>query len=139
MELYIKNQTDIMGMARIGWIPVGNTKGIELYVHTNDSGSIPHFHVRKYSTHKHKYDKRSKFDWETCIRYDSPQYFLHGKYHDTLPDPEIAKQLDSMLRTVNPKRRGITYWQSAIDDWNNNTERIQLDPDMEQPDYTLLK
>lgn len=35
--------SDIAGMARIGWIPAGLQKSIEVYVHTDDSGNIPHF------------------------------------------------------------------------------------------------
>ena len=129
MPKWIKAK-DIYGMARIGWIPPKDEKGIELYVHTDDSGEIPHFHVRKYGKH-------NKFVWETCIKYTASEYFLHGKHKDKLPSG-IAKELDSMLRQPNPKRRGITYWQSAIDDWNSNNSKIQLDPDLIQPDYTKL-
>lgn len=126
-----KNLTDIMGMARIGWIPPGNEKGIEVYVHTNDAGKIPHFHVRKYG-------KNNQFEWETCIRYDRADYFLHGRYKDILPRG-IGAELDKMFRKKNPKRRGITYWESAVDDWNNNNSDIELPMDIEQPDYRNLR
>ena len=131
MSYYVNATKDIFGMARIGWIPPSDINGIEVYVHTNDSGRVPHFHIRKYS-------KENKPEWETCVRYDSAEYFLHGKYKDKLPSG-IPEKLDSMLRQINPKRRGITYWQSAIDDWNNNNSSEQLDPDLVQPDYTELK
>lgn len=122
----------LIEMARIGWVPVGNNKGIEVYVHTNDAGKVPHFHVRKYGSN-------NSFEWETCIRYDDANYFLHGHYSDKLPSKKIAKELDKMLRTVNPKsRHNQTFWEDAIDEWNRNNSDIELDPDIEQPDYTTL-
>jgi hypothetical protein len=129
MKRLIKHH-DIYGMARIGWIPPGDAKGIEVYVHTDDAGKIPHFHVRKYG-------KNGNFEWETCIRYDKADYFMHGRYKDKLPRGVGAK-LDKMLRKKNPKRRGITYWESAVDDWNNNNSDVELSPDIVQPDYSAL-
>ena len=124
--------TDILGMARLWWVPPNVPKGIEVYVHTDDFGRFPHFHVRKYGSN-------NTFEWETCIRYGSAEYFVHGHYDGKLPNSNIAKRLDCMLRTINPKRRGITYWETAIDDWNANNSTIQLPQDLEQPDYTKLK
>lgn len=119
-------------MARVGWIPVKSIGSIEVYVHTNDSGNVPHFHIRKYG-------KSNNFEWETCIEYNSAKYFLHGKYKDKLPNSSISKELDKMLRTNNPKDPGRTYWQSAIVAWNSNNFGIELPFDLQQPDYTKLK
>lgn len=130
-RLIVKKQfVDIEGMARIGWIPYNTMNTIEVYVHTNDDGKIPHFHIRKYG-------RNNKFEWETCILYDSADYFLHGRYSDTIPN-KIAKELDKMLRMSNPKRGGISFWQTAVDDWNSNNSDIELPRDIEQPDYTTL-
>lgn len=121
----------LLEMARIGFIPVNSKKSIEVYVNTDDSGKIPHFHVRKYG-------KNHNFDWETCIRYDKAEYFMHGKYEGKLPKG-INKELDKMLRTVdNRDRNKRTYWQKAIDDWNDNNSDIELPLNLEQPDYTKL-
>jgi len=118
-------------MARIGWIPSNQPRGIEVYVHTDDSGNVPHFHIRKYGTN-------NNFEWETCIRYDSPRYFAHGKYHGKIPT-KLAKELDKMFRQKNPKSRGgQTFWEDAIDEWNRNNSEIELPIDLEQPDYTQL-
>lgn len=119
-------------MARIGFVPVGTTKTVEVYVHTDDSGNVPHFHVRKYGTN-------NKFEWETCIRYDSPTYFYHGRYVDKIPDKKIIKQLDSMLRSIDPEsRNNDTFWNECVDEWNRNNSEIKLDKNIEQPDYTKL-
>ena len=38
------NEKSFLEMARIGFVPVGTTNSVEVYVHTNDSGKISHFH-----------------------------------------------------------------------------------------------
>ena len=119
-------------IARIGWIPINNENSIEVYVHTNDAGNVPHFHVRKYS-------KGNLFSWETCIKYESAEYFLHGKHKDKLSSSKIAKELNNMLSTLNPKDPGRTYWQTAIVAWNNNNSGTELPFDLKQPDYTKLR
>lgn len=133
MKLTIgENNEMILEMARIGWIPANEEKGIEVYVHTDDAGKTPHFHVRKYG-------KNNNFEWETCIQYQCAEYFLHGRYKDKLPDRKTAKELDKMLRSVNKKSRfKETYWQTAIDEWNRNNSDVEIDPDIEQPDYTKI-
>ena len=131
MLLHFDSNKDLQEMARVGWVPLGTTKNIEVYVHTDDSGDIPHFHVRKYG-------KNNNFEWEVCIKFESAEYFEHGRYKGKLPK-SVTSELDSMLRTVNMRRRGLTYWQSAVDDWNNNNSKKFLNPDLEQPDYTKLK
>lgn len=132
MKLTIVDKEPMLEMARIGWVPVQNEKGIEVYVHTDDPGNKPHFHVRKYG-------KNNSFEWETCILYEKAEYFEHGHYDGKLPSKKIAKELDTMLRTVNKKSRsGSTYWQDAVDEWNRNNSDKEIDPDIIQPDYTKL-
>lgn len=127
-----KIKEPLMEMARIGFIPVGTTKTVEVYVHTDDPGNVPHFHVRKYGSN-------NQFEWETCIRYDSPTYFSHGHYGGKIPDRKIIKQLDSMLRMVDPdSRNNETFWHECVDEWNKNNSNIKLDKNIEQPDYTKL-
>ena len=116
---------------RIGFVPVNSNKTIEVYIHPNDGGNVPHFHVRKYSA------SGKGFEWETCIRFDSADYFLHGKYKDKLPNRKVAKELDKMLRTINTTDiRKRTYWLLAIDDWNANNSSVTVDRTTEQPDYS---
>ena len=123
---------EIYGMSRIGWIPEGTENTIEVYVHTNDPGNIPHFHVRKYG-------RNNNYDWEVCIKFESAEYFSHGRYSGKLPNRKVAKQLDDMLRDINKSSRYQgTYWERAIDEWNMNNSQIQLPLDLEQPDYSKL-
>lgn len=119
-------------ISRVGLVSTTSVATFDVYIETDDLGKIPHFHVRKYGKNGH-------YEWETCIRYDSAEYFLHGRHKDKLPDKKIAKQLDAMLRQVNPKLRNqTTFWQSCVDQWNLNNSDVELDPDIEQPDYTQL-
>ena len=134
-RLIVRRTTNenVQGMARIGFIPIGSTKTIEVYVHTDDPGKIPHFHVRKYG-------QNNKFEWETCIRYDKADYFLHGQYSDKLPDKKTARELDYMLRQINKKSRNhSTFWQDCVDEWNRNNSDVELDLNIIQPDYTQLR
>lgn len=134
IKLTIKESLDMFNeMARIGWVPYNEPNSIEVYVHTNDAGNIPHFHVRKYSKH-------GKFEWETYIKYEVAEYFKHGKYKDNLPDKKTAKELDKMLRQIDPKsRHRLTFWEVAIDEWNRNNSDKELPLDLEQPNYCTLK
>ena len=122
-----------MEMARVGFVPVGTTKTIEVYVHTDDPGKTPHFHVRKYG-------KNNQFEWETCIQYEKAEYFLHGKYKDKLPNQKITKELDKMMRTKKSgDKYGRTYFDYAVEMWNDNNSDVILPDDIIQPDYTKLK
>lgn len=120
----------LVEMARIGWVPTTNVRGIEVYVRTDDGGKIPHFHIRKYGDN-------NTFDWETCVKYTSAEYFKHGNYKDNLPSG-FGKKLNTMLKQNNPKDPGRTYWQSAIIAWNNNNSDVEIPFDLEQPDYSKL-
>ena len=132
MKLNIKENINLAEMARIGFVPVGTTNTIEVYVHTNDGGNVPHFHVRKYS-------KKGDFEWECCVRYDKAEYFKHGRYKDEFPNKKIAKELDKMLRTIDKTdRHKATYWEVAIDEWNRNNSSVTIPLDLPQPDYTTL-
>lgn len=126
----IYEEKHLLEMARIGWIPINSDKSVEVYVHTDDRGDTPHFHVRKYG--------KKKFEWETCIKYTSAEYFLHGKYRNKLPNKDFAKELNKMLKSQNPKDPGRTYWQTAIVAWNSNNSKVDLPFDLEQPDYSQL-
>lgn len=120
------NDNEVFGMAHIRYYPIG-TKSVEVYVHTDDPGKVPHFHVMK------------RGSWETCIKFESAEYFLHGSYKKKLPKRSLVKDMDKMLR----KEKVIlgirtTYWKFAISMWNENNSDIQLSEDPEQPDYTKL-
>lgn len=102
-KLYDSHSSEnVYEMARVGYFPYGTEK-IEIYVRSDDPGKIPHFHVRK------------RGSWETCIKFESAEYFLHGSYKKKLPKRSLVKDMDKMLR----KEKVIlgirtTYWKFAI-------------------------
>lgn len=127
-RLIVRSKQPIECMARIGFLPKYGS--IEVYVWTNDPGPVPHMHVRCIGD--------SKYEWECCIRFDSAEYFDHGKYHDRLPS-KIGKELDGMLRSIDPHSpHDSTYWQTAIAEWNRNNSEFNLPKDLEQLDYSVL-
>ena len=125
-----RKKHDIPDIAIIGYLPADSNGSVEVYVQTDDNGGVPHFHVRKHG-------KKGKLEWETCIKYTEALYFLHDSYKDKLPDKNISKALDEMLKTENPNDHR-TYWQTAIVAWNNNNSSVEVPFDLPQPDYTLL-
>lgn len=114
-------------MARIGFINKENKprqeSGLEVFVYTNDGGSIPHFHIK------------IQGEQDACVRFDSAKYFSHGSKTSKISS-KSAKQLDSMLRSV--RRGDETYWEFAIDMWNTNNSKMEIPYDLIQPDYTKL-
>ena len=123
----IDDLDEVCEMARICKLP----NKIEIFVNTDDGWNIPHFHVwKKTSCRNH--------EWETCIKFDSPEYFLHGKYSDKI-STKIAKEIDFALRSVDLSDRfKRTFWEIAIDEWNRNNSSKDLPLELEQPDYTKL-
>lgn len=115
-------------MARIGYINKNNNpdevSDFELVVYTDDEGNIPHMHVKI----------QGKVN--ACIRYDSAEYFEHGKYTNKVP-MKVAKQIDRLLRSKN-EFTCDTQWKAAVLMWNMNNSKMKLDKNIVQPDYTKL-
>lgn len=131
-------------MARIGYIPlvVGSVKReYEVYVNTNDSGKIPHFHVRL------------KADWSkfhTCVCFmaedGNPAYFHHGTKQDVLSAP-LKKELVKLFRAQTRVNRAdkavyVTNWELACLDWNRNNSDVMIPEHLmileNMPDYRKL-
>lgn len=129
MDLKIKNDEYLLEMARIGFLP--NFGDIEIYVHTDDSANVPHFHIRKRGN--------KGVEWECCVKYEECTYFSHSNYAGKLPDEKHAKDLDSFFKMKDQTSFGNqTYWQTAIIEWNRNNSSIVLPLDLKQPNYSKL-
>lgn len=126
-NIIIEGLSEINEMARICELP----GKIEIFVNTDDGGNVPHFHVwKKLSGRAHK--------WETCIKFEGSEYFLHGKYKDKV-NSKIAEEIDIALRSPDPDEDNTrTYWQTAVREWNRNNSNRKLPLDLQQPDYTKL-
>lgn len=109
-------------MARVGIIG-----GYEIYVHTDDPGKIPHFHIWDYST------KGEKF--HTCIKIEVAEYFNHNGKEDKL-NHKLKKELVDFLE--KPYNTYLTNWQLLLIMWNINNSDVKVDEDQEMPDYMTL-
>lgn len=118
-------------MARIGFIG-GN---LEVYVWTDDAGRIPHVHVR---------DSNSQGqEFETCVRLDRPEYFLHGRYANKMNHRQ-KKAFADFMRAKPTKAHYDTNYEFAVEMWNVNNSDVDVMKRYDQngnvhiPDYEKL-
>jgi len=115
-------------MARVGYF---GPNEFEVYVHTNDPGNIPHFHVRDSSTQGREF--------HTCIELLNAKYFHHTGKEDFL-NSKHRKQLVAFLLSEpddedSPFQRN---WDALIYEWNRNNSDNKVSKDIEVPDYTKI-
>ena len=113
-------------MARVGFFD-----DYEVYVHTNDPGHIPHFHLRDSAT-------QGKI-FETCIELKRNKYFHHG-YHQGVLNSKERKVLAKFMESVN-EHIGKTNYEVTCILWNmNNSDyNIDLHEVTTIPDYTNIE
>lgn len=112
-------------MARLGYFD-----DYEIFVLTNDSGKIPHFHISDSNTMGQKF--------HTCIRIDKAEYFHHTGKEDILNKKE-RKELVNFLNSKYRNRDNETNWSHLVDLWNDNNSDIELDDNTNMPDYINIK
>lgn len=132
----LSNQFSLYGalnlneMARIGFIcqrPI-----LEIYIHTDDPGNIPHFHIRDY-----KKSGQSGNEFHTCVQFKNNEYFHHTGKEDSLNSYQ-RKELVQFLSQKYRGRDGYTNWQKLVDDWNDNNSSMQIDEDIPMPNYRII-
>jgi hypothetical protein len=100
-------------MARVGFM--GN---FDVIVNTDDPGYVPHFHI---------IDKATRGgEFNTCIKLETNQYFLHGSHTDKLN----AKQRKVLNEFMHAPHRNIHYR-------NNYEYNIQLLKLMNKNEYYM--
>lgn len=95
----IEKQEPLLEIARVGLIsqfPV-----LEIYIHTDDPGNIPHFHIRDYNK-----ESESGKEFHTCIEYRTNKYFHHNGKEDVL-NSKLRKMLCLFLRKTEENEIGI--------------------------------
>lgn len=114
-------------------VRVGNVIGGKylVYVNTDDSGNIPHFHI---------VDTNSRGEeFHTCVKIDNPEYFHHGNKTDTFNTRQL-KELNNFLASPFEKSKFHgTNWEYIVMIWNMNNSSTVIEDDASQPDYTKLK
>lgn len=108
---------------------VGNIDNkYSIIVYGNDPGNIAHFHVVDRATRGQKF--------QTCIMFDSPEYFHHGNKNGTLNNKEI-KQMIEFFQKPHKDGNGLTNWKYALMLWNDNNSSTKFKK-LKMPDYTKL-
>ena len=115
-------------IARVGFI----NGALEVYVWTDDAGKIPHVHVR---------DTNSNGDeFETCVKLQENDYFLHGHYTDTMNSKQ-RKEFDAFMRAKPSTPKYDTNYELAVEMWNLNNSDVMVTPPIDSegniiiPDY----
>ena len=126
MDIYdeIIEDINLEEKARIGY----TADSYEVYVNTDDSGGIPHFHYRN-----------STNEFHTCIRMDKAEYFYHTGKEPVLTSKQ-RKELVKFLTAKPSKTKSYnTNWDFVKDMWNVNNSNIEVNLNLEMPDYINLK
>lgn len=120
-------------IARVGYMEHNQ---YEIYIHTDDQGIIPHFHVRDAST------MGSQF--ETCVKLDTNEYFLHGKYKNKLNHKDEKMLYDFMKQPCRSPKYKNNY-EFAVEMWNlnNASSYVQVKEDENGnviiPNYAMMQ
>ena len=115
----------LLEMARVGFID----DEYEVYIHTDDPGNIPHFHIWDAETRGQKF--------HTCIRIESPEYFHHTGKEDYL-NSSMRKELVRFLKSKSKNKRFSSNWEYLVSMWNDNNSKINVPEEITMPDYTKL-
>ncbi|WP_301198315.1 methionine adenosyltransferase [Bacteroides acidifaciens] len=97
-------------IARIGFF--GDKHEFEVYVVTDDTCMIPHFHVR---------DALKSGVLNASLRLDVYQYVLHGKSKDRLQDYTLSLLADFMAQPCRSPHYRNNY-EYTVNIWNMNNE-----------------
>lgn len=120
----ILKEEQLFEMARIG-----KYETFDVYVHTDDSGKIPHFHIWDCSTRGQNF--------HTCIRIDEPKYFHHTGKEDVLKNKEIKKLID-FLQSKPKNGKFNSNWELLVYMWNLNNSDVEISENSIMPNYMLL-
>ena len=89
-----------------------------------NSGTVPHFHLHIDGT---SYNK------DICIKFDKPEYFIHGAHTDTLN----SKGRKNLREFMVSERRGIGRWDFLVDAWETAYPESPVEA-TKCPNYRLL-
>ena len=125
-----KKQEPLLEMARVGFI--SQSPVFEIYVHTDDPGNIPHFHIRDY-----KKDGESGKGFHTCIEYRTNRYFQHNGNEYVL-NSDLRKTLcDFLKRTEEDEVE--SNWNILVKEWNRNNPNAKIPTNLPMPDYMTIE
>ena len=113
----------LMEMASVGDID----SKLTIIIRMNDPGNIPHFHIVDKQT------LGSKF--HTCVKIESAEYFHHTGKEDVLNTKQRKLLVNYLSSSI---KNGLTAWEYLVMTWNFNNSNVNIDPNIQMPDYTKL-
>lgn len=116
-----------IGMKFQDRVSVEGVKTCVISVFGREGKFVPHFHIISV-------DK----DFLCAIKLDKPEYFIHTKYKDKLPNRKSREFIDEYLRKPY-KKEEKTIWDKMINDWDEIHETDYTSKLKDQPDYKKLK
>ena len=125
----IREPRQLIGeMARVGYF---FDDKYEIYIHTDDPGNEPHFHIRDRGT--------QGAEFHTCVKIKEAMYFRHPGKMD-LMNAAMRKNLVAFLRSSPPPKKVSfpTNWDKVIYEWNENNSGMAVDEGQEMPDYLAI-
>ena len=114
---------------------VGFMDNLEVIVHTDDPGMIPHVHIVDKAT-------RGR-DFDCCVRLDTNQYFKHGIYRDEF-NSSGCKAFNKFMHSPYKDDRYQNFYEFAVSMWdaNNSNVSVEIKKDADGkvivPDYTKI-
>ena len=110
--------------ARIGFLG-----DFDVFICTDDSGTIPNFHI---------WDRESKgAKFHTCIKIGCAEYYRHTGLKTSLSQTE-KENLCDFLRSECKDKHFSTNWAFLVSMWNDNNDRVHVNGNAEMPDYTQM-
>lgn len=102
-----------------------------VYVNYKDGGNIPHFHYVDEGTR----GTDNKKGFHTCIKIESPEYFLHEGKMDVL-NTKQRKELEKFLNDkFDDDKVNMTNWEFIRLSWNKNNSTRDVDKELVKPSY----
>lgn len=123
LEFNLNDERMLMEMASIGDLD----SKLTIIIRMNDPGNIPHFHIVDKQT------LGSKF--HTCIKITSAEYFHHTGKEDVLNSKQRKLLVTYLSSTI---KHGLTAWEYLVMTWNFNNSDLNVDENIQMPDYTKL-
>lgn len=117
-------------MARVGYF---FRDQYEVYIHTDDPGNEPHFHIRDVSTRGEEF--------HTCVKIKEAMYFHHDGKEGNLNTHQRKSLMDFLQSSPSKQYKRIdfpTNWDKVIYEWNENNSKTLVDEEQAIPDYTNI-
>lgn len=105
----------------------GKSGAVLIHVRSDEGDYEPHFHLEIINNHI-----------KGCIKIAKAEYFNHKGYHKLCFNKSEAEELNKWMGRIN-QDTGLSNYKTIVNIWNSGKgNNIKLNPDISQPNYSLL-